>query len=136
MQAVHQQMGPEAATEAAHEDEELATHDPTQILDLEELTSDESDDETYIPPPLRAHDAEAGGSQQPPPPPPQSSESSSIVTLTRLFEEEQRQAQLDLEENREIMREMGRSQQVLVAQQQAEATAQQQMNTLRLSILQ
>ena len=108
-QAVHQQIGPEAAVEAALVDEELVAHEAAGLHDLEQETSDESDDGTYAPPPLRAHDAEAGGSQQAPPPPlPPSAESSSIATLTRLFEEQQCQDQLDREENREIMREMRR----------------------------
>src|SRR6266540_7486996 len=90
-QAVHQQMGQEAAAEAAMEDKELAAHDPAGFHDFEQLSSDDSEDETYIPPPPRAHDAEAGGSQEaPPPPPPQSAEASNIATLTRLFEEQQR----------------------------------------------
>ena len=60
-------------------------------------------------------------------PPPSSTEASSIAALTRLFEEQQRQAQLDREqarldreqaqldreENREIFREPRRQQQVL-----------------------
>src|SRR6266540_2807449 len=106
-------MGPEAAAEAAMEDEALAAHDPAELHDLEQLTSDDSSDESYAPPPPRAHDAEAGVSQQAPPP---STESSSIATLTRLFKEQQRHAQLDREENREIMREMRRQQHVIVDQ--------------------
>jgi len=86
LQAVQQQMGPEAAVE----DETLAAHEPTGLHDLQELTSDDSDDETYAPHPPRAHDTEAGGSQQGPPP--SSTEASSIAALTRLFEEQQRQA--------------------------------------------
>src|SRR6266508_3133091 len=78
-QAVHQQMGPEAAAEAAIEDEELAAHEVAGLHDLEQETSDESD-ESYAPPPPREHDAEAGGSQQAPPP--LSAEASSIATLT------------------------------------------------------
>src|SRR6266508_6013079 len=49
-QAVHQQMGPEAVAEAVMEDEELAAHDPTYLHDLQELSSDESSDEEFIPP--------------------------------------------------------------------------------------
>jgi len=80
-------MGQEAAAEAAMEDEELAAHEAAGLHDLEQETSDESD-ESYAPPPPREHDAEAGGSQQAPPP--LSAEASSIATLTRLFEEQQR----------------------------------------------
>ncbi len=79
-------MGPEAAAEAAVEDEALAAHEATGLHDLEELSSDESDDKTYAPPSSRAHDAEAGGSQQVPPAP--SAEASSIATPTRLVEEQ------------------------------------------------
>ena len=118
-QAVQQQMGPEAAAEAPMEDEALAAHDPPELHDLEQLTSDDSSDESYAPPPPRAHDVEAEESQQAPPPPPPSAESSSIATLTRLLEKQQRLAQLDWEENCEIMREMRRQQQVIVDQQQA-----------------
>jgi len=42
-QAVHKQMGPEAAAEAVMEDEELAAHEATCLHDLEHETSDESD---------------------------------------------------------------------------------------------
>jgi len=133
-QAVQQQMGPEAAAQAAVEDEALAAHEPTGLHDFEELSSDESDDKTYAPPSPRAHDGEAGGSQQVPPAP--SAEASSIATLTRLFEEQQRQAQIDREENREIMREMRRQQQVMAEQQQAQAAAQQQLNMLMMSMIQ
>ena len=81
-------MGQEAVVEADMEDEELAAHEAAGLHDLEQKTSDESD-ESYAPPPPREHDAEAGGSQQaPPPPPPASAEASSIATLTRLFEEQ------------------------------------------------
>jgi len=62
-QAVQQRMGPEAAAQAAVEDEALAAYEPTGLHDLEEVSSDESDDKTYAPPSPRAHDAEAGGSQ-------------------------------------------------------------------------
>ena len=55
-------MGPEAAAQAAVEDEALAAYEPTGLHDLEELSSDESCDEEFIPPPPRAHDTEAGGS--------------------------------------------------------------------------
>ena len=80
-------MGPEAAAEAAEEDEDLAAHEAIGLHNLDELSSEDSDDETYAPPPPRAHDAEAGGSQQVPPP--SSAEVSSIAALTRLFEEQQ-----------------------------------------------
>ena len=78
-------MGPEAAAEAAMEDEALVAHDPPELHDHEQLTSDDSSDESYAPPPPRAHDSEVSGSQQVHPPPPSSTESSSIATLTRLL---------------------------------------------------
>ena len=141
LQAAHQQMGLEAAAEAAEEDEALAGHEATGLHNLDELSSEDSDDETYAPHPPRAHNAEAGGSQQVPPP--SSAEASSIAVLTRLIEEQQRQAQLDREElraqqrqsqqhheeTREIVREMRR-------QQQAQAAAQQQMNMMMMSMIQ
>ena len=61
-------MGPEAAAEAAEEDEALVAHEATGLHNLDELSSEDSDDETYAPHPPRTHDVEASGSQQVPPP--------------------------------------------------------------------